>query len=761
MFLVLAIGCGSGSDRAPSGSPSPTGATPRPASPTPTPDPSGIPCEDAFEEGEVFLAVAQILGVAPANGIASTKRVLIRVHRGVAEVLDVAGGDEPHWRGRIFFSAPQVAWSWSEDGENAVLLRSDDAGITWQRVSPIPRAATLQMELSVDEQRGLAVALVNQGLGSFGTPGPYVYRTRLGSDDWQLLDVPPAEWLKPSWFGLGARDGRIEVPRWWPTLRIYDVTDQVAATPVDVDDRFQPGGPEYATFVDHGWIGGQFLAEPGGVAVPAVLASRAGDAWQLATIAGVDGGRLVALDFANAEQGITCGEVIGIPLSSRFCAFSDDGGSSWALAGLPDGQAPIRGAARSPCGAGVVAVTSAASVLTSDDGGRSWSEQMLPRLGDQLDVGPVARNSRSGASTSAVAIAPPPTLDLPPPAPLAPGAPGPVVWAAGDSVERGPTIMGLLLRSEDAGLGWTPILGVPGGSLSSVAFVDRLNGWAVGAGRILRTDDGGASFVDQTAGVALEAPPAQTRIVSARDAEHAIVVARGRPAGSERERDLVLVTSDGGASWRSAARPDLGIVAGAGIGDACLTAGGSGILMDETRVLLTRDGGETWDFGPDFPFSRPESGSSGEGFTDPVLHCSGQDDLWIVGSDVDPRNDTLWHSSDGGRTWRDLSAAVGSAPERGRPVASFLASGDGWIVLPRAGERPQVLRTRDGGARWATLVSPFLDHELPVAMAFGDDRHGVLLTSDRRILRTADGGDTWAAGSAPADFAPLAVGAAP
>ena len=185
--------------------------------------------------------------------------------------------------------------------------------------------------------------------------------------------------------------------------------------------------------------------------------------------------------------------------------------------------------------------------------------------------------------------------------------------------------------------------------------------------------------------------------------------------------------------------------------------------MAGTRVLLTRDGGETWDFGPDFSFVRGQPGSSvsGEGFTDPALYCSGREDLWIVGSDVDPRLDTLWHSPDGGRTWRDLSAAVGPPPERGRPVASFLASGSGWVVLPRASGAPQVLRTRNGGARWDTLASPFLSREQAVAVSFSDDRHGVMLTSQRRALRTADGGETWAAGPAPADFAPIALSVAP
>lgn len=644
--FALALGCGSDSGQGQSVSPPPIVATPSPGVPTPTPASSDILCEDAFEEGEVFLAVAQIYGVAPANGLPSTKRVLIRTHRGKAEVLDFAGGSEPEWRGSIFFSSPEVAWSWSSSPgyTSAELLRSDDAGTTWQRVSSIPQAPDQRLNLYVDEQRGVAVSLLAyQGRGSFGTPGPIVYRTHLGTDDWQLLDVPPGEFLQPVWFGLGARGGRIEVPRWWPGLEIYDVTDTVVATPVDVDETFQPS--EYATFMDRGWIGGAYVTDPADGFVPAVLASGDADPWLLVPVDGVSQGRVLTLDFASAEQGIACGADSITPDSPDFCAFSEDGGHSWTRGALPDGLYFVRGAARSRCGAGAVAVayyydgaSTSVSVLTSADGGRGWSAQHLPRPGDRHDVGQVARNSRPGESTSRVAITPAPTLDLPAPVPLAPGAPGPIAWATGDSLERGPTIMGLLLRSEDAGLSWTPVFGVPGGSLSSVAFVDRLDGWVVGAARILRTEDGGTTFVDQTDGIALEGRPQQARIVSARDAERAIVVASGRREGEEFAQDVMLVTTDGGDSWRVAAVPDLDIVGGARLGDACLATGGAGILMAETRVLLTRDGGETWEFGPDFSFVRgtPGSGVSGEGFTDPAVYCSGREDLWIVVGDTDP-----------------------------------------------------------------------------------------------------------------------------
>jgi photosystem II stability/assembly factor-like uncharacterized protein len=472
------------------------------------------------------------------------------------------------------------------------------------------------------------------------------------------------------------------------------------------------------------------------------------------------------LDFASAELGLACGW--DASREEPFCAFSEDGGEGWTRSALPEIDGGVTTVARSRCGDGGVALAvvdgpkhSSASVLTSGDGGRSWAAQPLPRMADVFRFGPLARNSRANQPTADVVVVDAPPIELPPAPPaIAGNAPGPVVWLAGDALDRGPTILGLLLRSEDGGETWTETLGVPGGSLSGVDFVDRATGWVVGAGRILRTDDGGVSFADQTAALAIEEPVAQVTAISAIDAERAIAVGYGRLSGEDFPQEILLVTSDGGASWRPSVVPRDELRPR--IREACITPSGAGVSALETRIVLTSDAGATWSYGPDFAFERGTPGSfvRGSGFNEPVVRCSGESHLWILTTGTDPRRDTLWHSPDGGRTWLDGTPAVGVVPEREASVGGFVAR-FGWIAVPRSHLASSVFRTTDFGRHWTELPSPLEPQELAAGIAFGDGARGVLVSSGRRVLRTADGGESWQPSSLPAGFSPVAADVVP
>jgi photosystem II stability/assembly factor-like uncharacterized protein len=371
-----------------------------------------------------------------------------------------------------------------------------------------------------------------------------------------------------------------------------------------------------------------------------------------------------------------------------------------------------------------------------------------------MQMGPTVANSRTGESTRGVPIREASPIRLPPPAPAIPaGAPGPILWAVGDSVAHGPTILGVLLRSDDGGVTWIEAFGRAGGSFRDVDFLDRQTGWVVGGGRILRTDDGGATFVDQTANVDLAGPLLEARVVSAADASHAIVVGYGLPAGAEFPHDVLLHTDDGGASWRVADVPATGPFA-PDLDGACLTADGSGILMVETLVATTDDGGATWAFESDF------STGARLGFNDPGLLCSGASDLWILAQGREP--ETLWHSRSGGRIWEDLTGRVGLvASYNARTVGTFLPSGDGWLVVEESDAVAVPVRTRDRGRTWTELPSPFAPLQHAETIAFGENGTGVVLTTDGMAHRTADGGASWETGTLPETFMPLGMDAVP
>jgi photosystem II stability/assembly factor-like uncharacterized protein len=168
---------------------------------------------------------------------------------------------------------------------------------------------------------------------------------------------------------------------------------------------------------------------------------------------------------------------------------------------------------------------------------------------------------------------------------------------------------------------------VPVPALAAVEFVSASQGWAVGAGRVLATTDGGRTWTRQYSGTAA------LDQVDFVDARH------GWAAGTSG----LLRTTDGGATWT-------------GVGDPCAAirsvhfvtpdvgyavAGGSQVRIDGGlpapvvggELLATTDGGQSWAAAPGAPaqaqtvcFTGPSRG---------FLGTPGK----------------IWQTSDGGRTW--------------------------------------------------------------------------------------------------------------
>ena len=298
-----------------------------------------------------------------------------------------------------------------------------------------------------------------------------------------------------------------------------------------------------------------------------------------------------------------------------------------------------------------------------------------------------------------------------------------------------------LLRSDDGGTTWQANRFAGGNTL---AFVDRDNGWLVG-GTILRTRDG-VTFEDQGDHVA-GLPPVLID-VAAIDRDRAVAVgSANRIADPDPLRfgpPVVIVTSDGGTTWRHAT---LDGVTGPQFIDVrltsvCLDPSGIGAALGfdlqsftSNLILVTRDAGESWQVTmADAPLAVR-------------VGCAAHS-LWLMGS-----ASTLLTSSDGGVSWQDRSATI--PPDRFVFDVTFVDDRIGWLL---AADQPDaalvVLRTDDGGASWhETLVDADIEAS-GASIAFVDPQHGIAVATDSRpsdlpplnvgvTYATTDGGVSW------------------
>jgi photosystem II stability/assembly factor-like uncharacterized protein len=182
-------------------------------------------------------------------------------------------------------------------------------------------------------------------------------------------------------------------------------------------------------------------------------------------------------------------------------------------------------------------------------------------------------------------------------------------WAVGNC--------GVISATTDGGRTWTIQAGLPmspacsRAALTSVSFADRLNGWVVGGGVLLATDNGGRTWAPAPV-------PAKGYYDAFRlDAQHGWLVGY----------DVVLATTDGGVTWTQGTlpRPRLGLLSvtfptpstgwAAGIDHA--DGGSKGV------VLASTDGGLTWTVSPSAPTSTLRD-----------VAATGAGKAWAVGTDV-------------------------------------------------------------------------------------------------------------------------------
>jgi photosystem II stability/assembly factor-like uncharacterized protein len=114
--------------------------------------------------------------------------------------------------------------------------------------------------------------------------------------------------------------------------------------------------------------------------------------------------------------------------------------------------------------------------------------------------------------------------------------------------------------------------------------------------------------------------------------------------------------------------------------------------------------------------------------------------VWAVGSEdhLGGVSTIVVHSTDTGRTWREVPRTQQYTDPDARLAFSFLDIARGWIAAwgNLAGD-PEMIATRDGGQHWQRVSQQYLQ-----SMRFIDDSHGYGTVADE-FFRTSDGGRSW------------------
>jgi photosystem II stability/assembly factor-like uncharacterized protein len=215
-------------------------------------------------------------------------------------------------------------------------------------------------------------------------------------------------------------------------------------------------------------------------------------------------------------------------------------------------------------------------------------------------------------------------------------------------------------------------------------------------------------------------------------------------------RGTVLVTSDGGRSWRIRPVPaadalDFRDVDAVSASTAYVLSIGPG---EASRIFKTSDGGASW--AEQFVNRDPEA------FLDAMAFWDERHGVAV--SDSVKGRFVILLTEDGGRHWSP-------SPPEGLPPAlpgegAFAASGTNVAVT--GGHRAwfatgagRILRTRDRGKSWQVSSAPFASGPSAgiFSVAFRDSRHGVAVGGDYKregeaidnAAFTRDGGVTWTA----------------
>jgi len=280
---------------------------------------------------------------------------------------------------------------------------------------------------------------------------------------------------------------------------------------------------------------------------------------------------------------------------------------------------------------------------------------------------------------------------------------------------------------------------VPFPALTKIEMIDAENGWGQAEGMILRTEDGGESWLDVTPEKAYNDPAYAESVFLDEKTGWVLIEDIDSPTVG-----TIFRTTDGGLNWRwrntPFGRSDIGFLDsdnGYGLTDLGAAAGSMGVSIwqtingggDYNRVFLHEPG-----FDDSLPFNGIKNGIS---FFDP-------ENGWVGGST--PQDGFIWlyRTRDGGFSWELQDLPMPASYELAQASVDapfFFDSGQGLLpVHLRAEESATVFyRTIDGGETWFAASPVAVRGKYTIISA----KEIILWDGASSVYSTLDGGENW------------------
>lgn len=497
------------------------------------------------------------------------------------------------------FASPSRGWAVGTDYSpaaqpgKALIYRTDDGGATWTKLAAPPMLFGAD---TVTADSGQDVWLLGNGGSSVETSGQQLYHSSDGGNSWQLVSMPRSVWTSAISFSSPSQGwiaGSIRQDRWTSQVEVLHTADGGKTWSASTLPNAAPAGIIWGLKLANADASHAWCVGPGGF----MARSADGLSWQRM---GLPAGSqplpprgLSAVAFTDATHGWVAGE--------HGTIWQTHDGQSWQALSAPVLNYSQLNVA-TPDGRIVYALGFDGKIqryelLRTIDAGASWRRvrtnlhrQVADRVffldarygwicGGQRST-PYLLSTRDGGAHWRLTH---PSVHAVPLADLL------AVWfvdrthgwAAADKYIRshgGRTLVDTLLKTSDGGRTWQEVRGPKGGRISatSVQFQDRRTGWAISAGGIWRTIDGGSRWRLSRLGTGWQVEAADFVGQKGWALAHAYDTS-GPALGTYQG---LFVTSDGGLTWQGATLPgnQWAALAAPGPDVAYLVSGAGGIL---------------------------------------------------------------------------------------------------------------------------------------------------------------------------------------